>query len=101
MSSYRGFLTRVGTSGNAQTGDRKTPAPSQCSVPWTPERKELGKQLWLDGWSASAIADRLGGVTRNAVIGMVARLRDAGAQKLRRTSNVVTLGGTKQQRTKR
>lgn len=41
---------------------------------WTDERVELLKQLWADGLSASQIAGRLGGVTRNAVIGKVHRL---------------------------
>ena len=41
---------------------------------WTDERVEQLKQMWLDGLSASQIAGRLGGVTRNAVIGKVHRL---------------------------
>ena len=41
---------------------------------WTEERVELLKKLWADGLSASQIAARLGGVTRNAVIGKVHRL---------------------------
>ena len=41
---------------------------------WTDERVELLKKLWADGLSASQIAGRLGGVTRNAVIGKVHRL---------------------------
>src|SRR6516162_847696 len=41
---------------------------------WTDERVELLKKLWSDGLSASQIAGRLGGVTRNAVIGKVHRL---------------------------
>jgi GcrA cell cycle regulator len=40
---------------------------------WTDERVELLKKLWADGLSASQIAARLGGVTRNAVIGKVHR----------------------------
>ena len=35
---------------------------------WTDERVELLKKLWAEGLSASQIAGRLGGVTRNAVI---------------------------------
>ncbi len=42
---------------------------------WTDERVELLKQLWTEGLSASQIADRLGGVSRNAVIGKVHRLK--------------------------
>ena len=41
---------------------------------WTDERVELLKKLWAEGLSASQIASRLGGVTRNAVIGKVHRL---------------------------
>jgi GcrA cell cycle regulator len=41
---------------------------------WTDERVELLKKLWSEGLSASQIAERLGGVTRNAVIGKVHRL---------------------------
>lgn len=41
---------------------------------WTDERVEQLKRLWAEGLSASQIAGRLGGVTRNAVIGKVHRL---------------------------
>ncbi len=41
---------------------------------WTDERVEELKQLWAEGLSASQIANRIGGVTRNAVIGKVHRL---------------------------
>lgn len=41
---------------------------------WNEERVELLKKLWAEGLSASQIAGRLGGVTRNAVIGKVHRL---------------------------
>ena len=43
-------------------------------VSWTDERVESLKKLWQEGLSASQIASRLGGVTRNAVIGKVHRL---------------------------
>ena len=43
---------------------------------WTPEREESLKQMWLSGeFSAQQIADRLGNVTRNAVIGKANRLK--------------------------
>ena len=45
---------------------------------WTDERVEQLKKLWSEGLSASQIAGRLGGVTRNAVIGKVHRLGLAG-----------------------
>ncbi len=41
---------------------------------WTQERVESLIQLWSDGLSARQIADKLGGVTRNAVIGKAHRL---------------------------
>jgi GcrA cell cycle regulator len=40
----------------------------------TDERVDILNKLWQDGLSASQIAKRLGGVTRNAVIGKVHRL---------------------------
>ena len=42
---------------------------------WTDERVELLKKLWAEGLSASQIATQLGGVSRNAVIGKVHRLK--------------------------
>jgi GcrA cell cycle regulator len=46
------------------------------SAGWTDERVELLKKLWMEGLSASQIAGELGeGVTRNAVIGKVHRLK--------------------------
>ncbi len=42
---------------------------------WTDERVELLKKLWSEGLSASQIAAQLGGVSRNAVIGKVHRLK--------------------------
>jgi GcrA cell cycle regulator len=41
---------------------------------WTDERIELLKTLWGRGMTASQIADELGGVSRNAVIGKAHRL---------------------------
>jgi len=52
---------------------------------WTDDRVELLKKLWADGLSASQIAGRLGGVTRNAVIGKVHRLGLAGRATTSRT----------------
>jgi GcrA cell cycle regulator len=48
---------------------------------WTDERVELLKRLWTDGLSASQIANQLGGVSRNAVIGKVHRLNLSGRAK--------------------
>jgi len=46
----------------------------ETSMSWTEERVDTLKSFWKDGLSASQIAARLGGVTRNAVIGKVHRL---------------------------
>lgn len=49
---------------------------------WTDERVELLRKLWLDGFSASQIANELAnGITRNAVIGKVHRLGLSGRAK--------------------
>jgi GcrA cell cycle regulator len=45
---------------------------------WTDDRIATLKHCWKDGFSASQVAQRLGGVTRNAVIGKVHRLGLAG-----------------------
>ncbi len=41
---------------------------------WTDDRIERLKQMWHDGSTASQIAEHLGGVSRNAVIGKAHRL---------------------------
>ncbi len=41
---------------------------------WTAERVELLKELWGEGLSARQIAESLGQITRNAVIGKAHRL---------------------------
>lgn len=41
---------------------------------WNDERVEQLKKMWAEGLSASQIASKMGGVTRNAVIGKVHRL---------------------------
>ncbi len=53
---------------------------------WNDERVELLKKLWAEGLSASQIASRLGGVTRNAVIGKVHRLGLSGRATSSRSS---------------
>ncbi|MEM8643465.1 MAG: GcrA family cell cycle regulator [Pseudomonadota bacterium] len=53
---------------------------------WTDERVDLLKKLWSEGLSASQIAGRLGGVTRNAVIGKVHRLGLSGRATTSRSS---------------
>ncbi len=42
---------------------------------WTVERVDLLKKLWAAGETATAIAVRLGGMSRSAVLGKVFRLR--------------------------
>ena len=42
---------------------------------WTREQIELLRQLWNEGLTAAAIAARLGGLSRSAVLGKVHRLR--------------------------
>ncbi|HHL42097.1 MAG TPA: GcrA cell cycle regulator, partial [Hellea balneolensis] len=48
---------------------------------WTEERVALLTKLWTEGLSASQVAQQLGGVTRNAVIGKVHRLGLSGRAK--------------------
>ena len=48
---------------------------------WTEERMDTLKKLWGEGFSASQIANELGGVTRNAVIDKVHRLGLSGRAK--------------------
>lgn len=45
---------------------------------WTDERTEEAKRLWLEGFSAAQIAKKLGGVTRNAVLGKLHRQKVGG-----------------------
>lgn len=45
---------------------------------WTDERVEKLREAWKEGLSASLIAKRLGGITRNAVIGKANRLNLSG-----------------------
>lgn len=42
---------------------------------WTDERVALLKKLWIEGKTAAEIANALGNVTRNAVIGKAHRLK--------------------------
>jgi GcrA cell cycle regulator len=54
---------------------------------WNDERVDLLKKLWSEGLSAAQIAGRLGGVTRNAVIGKVHRLGLSGRATTSRQKN--------------
>ena len=53
---------------------------------WNDERVELLKKLWSEGLSASQIAGKIGGVSRNAVIGKVHRLGLSGRATTSRSS---------------
>lgn len=74
---------------------------------WTDERVELLRKLWSEGLSASQIAAQLGGVSRNAVIGKVHRLKlssrgratAAPARQKKTTTTVVTSATKSVQRT--
>ena len=59
---------------------------------WTDERTEKLKKLWAEGLSASQIANQLGGVTRNAVIGKVHRLGLSGRATLQRKTGFTPAG---------
>jgi GcrA cell cycle regulator len=48
---------------------------------WTDLRVERLKALWAEGLSASEIAERLNGVTRNAVLGKLHRLKLLGGRR--------------------
>lgn len=58
---------------------------------WTEERVERMKALWGEGLSASQVAKTLGGVSRNAVIGKLHRLKLTGTRptppRLRRAAS--------------
>lgn len=59
---------------------------------WTDERVELLTKLWAGGISASVIAQQLGGVSRNAVIGKITRLgltRDHGNKNQPKANSIV------------
>src|SRR6516165_103260 len=56
---------------------------------WTDERVELLRKLWLEGLSASQIANELAnGLTRNAVIGKVHRLGLSGRVKTNAAASI-------------
>ena len=57
---------------------------------WTPEKVEKLKELWGKGNTASEIAQILGGVTRNAVIGKAHRLNLSGKIQTKKSSSLNT-----------
>ena len=70
---------------------------------WTEERIERLKKLWADGSTASQIAEELGGVSRNAVIGKAHRLGleqrpspvKPGEEKAKKPAKASVTAGTK------
>ena len=56
---------------------------------WTPEKVEKLKELWGKGSTANEIAQILGGVTRNAVIGKAHRLNLSGKIQTKKSSSFV------------
>ena len=54
---------------------------------WTPETVDLLKKLWGSGKTASQIAEIIGGVSRNAVIGKAHRLNLSAKIKTRSAPN--------------
>ena len=48
---------------------------------WTDDRIASLKQMWAEGATAAAIAERLGGLSRSAVLGKIHRLRPSVAKK--------------------
>jgi GcrA cell cycle regulator len=59
---------------------------------WNDERVEQLKTLWNEGLSASQVASRLGGVTRNAVISKVHRLNLATRVRAERSATARSVG---------
>ena len=48
---------------------------NETAATWTDDRVETLKRLIADGYSAGRIAEELGGITRNAVIGKAHRMK--------------------------
>ena len=55
---------------------------------WTEEKVEKLKQLWGKGSTASQIAEIIGGISRNAVIGKAHRLNLSSKIKTRNASSI-------------
>lgn len=72
--------------------------PPKTSNFWNDENTEKMRSMWLDGWSASQIAEVIGAVSRNVVIGKVNRLgitRNPGMSKRRRNRTTQSLASRK------
>lgn len=72
MASYRFRATLAEPAAPVLTLSERS--PSSCTIGWDAERLEVLKHLWKNGWSAKQIAHRLGGTTRNAILGKLHRL---------------------------
>ena len=87
--SHPGRIRRLRTLLGYDGGRRSTPSTStelgeenpdgvrgdgRTMTPWTDERVDRLKRLWGAGMSATEIAKKLGGTSRNAVIGKLSRL---------------------------
>jgi GcrA cell cycle regulator len=86
----RFFLSRNAAENLPMTGQHMI-APGQYGIKdWTPERTSHAMKLWREGFSANQIARALGGVTRNAVIGKMHRIRMPGHTVKVRSSPIKT-----------
>lgn len=79
QTPVRGYRLMRGNSAGLETSaygflSGRTRKSNHCTSKWTDERVEILKTEWATGKSASQIANILGGVTRNSVIGKVHRL---------------------------
>lgn len=77
--SYEGVAKRARTLGITLAAPTPRLSMGHISGGWTDERVELLFKLAAEGLSRNQIAERLGGVTRNAVIGKCNRLGISGA----------------------
>jgi GcrA cell cycle regulator len=75
----RGHLARFCTPCKLQRDRDRHDAKPRVIV-WTDERKELATRLWREGQTCRQIAAVVGGVSRNAVIGIIHRLGLSGLQ---------------------
>ena len=64
---------------------------------WTEEKVEKLKQLWGKGSTASQIAEIIGGISRNAVIGKAHRLNLSSKIKTRNASSIQNYGNNSEE----
>ena len=73
------------------------PRERENIMSWNEQKIQMLKDMWGNGYSASEIAKRLGGMTRNAVIGKAHRLKlSSRPSPIRREDEggIAALGGT-------